>query len=138
MDLDVGVALVVLQPHVELRLMALDQRHLEDQRFQLRTDHDPLDIRDLPHQPARFLIMLGGSMEIGAHPVAQVDRLAHVDDAPLIILHQVAAGLIRERVQNLLEMFFPIHRNDFNTLREGSKNSGVMVWYFCFAISYQL
>jgi hypothetical protein len=38
-------------------------------------------------------------VEIRAHPIPQVDRLADVDYSPLGILIQIAAGLTRQRIQ---------------------------------------
>lgn len=107
--LDIGKAFVVLQAHVVSRAVTLDQVHLQNQRFQLRADHDPLDVGDLAHQFLGFGVFMGAGMEVGAHPRAQIDRLAHVDDAPLRILHQVAPGLIGQRVQDRLEMFVNLH-----------------------------
>ena len=57
MDFDVGIALVVLQADVVFRPVALDQVHFQDQGFQLRTDHDPLDVDDLAHQPAGLVVV---------------------------------------------------------------------------------
>ena len=57
-------------------------------------------------------MVLGGCVEVGAHPVAQVDRLAHIDNAPVGVLHQVAAGFFREGIQDLLDMIVPFH-NEF-------------------------
>ncbi len=46
----VGITFVVLEPHVVLRLMSLDQVHLENQGLELRINDDPLDIRDARHE----------------------------------------------------------------------------------------
>ncbi len=92
-DLDIRIALVVLEPDVVLRPVLLDQVHLEDERLQLRADDDPLKINDIPYEPARLGVMTGIRMEVGADAVPQVDRLAHVDDRRLGILHDVQPGL---------------------------------------------
>ena len=47
MHLDVRVALVVLEPDVVVRPVALDQVHLEDQRLELRADDDPFEVGDV-------------------------------------------------------------------------------------------
>jgi hypothetical protein len=109
MDLDIGVALVILKAHVVARLVALDQVHLEDQRLQLGGDHDPLDVGDLAHELVGFGMLVGGIVEVRAHPGAQIDRLADVDDPPGFILHQVAAGLIGQGVQDALEVICCVH-----------------------------
>ena len=118
-DLDVGVALVILETHVKARLVALDQGHLEDQGFQLGADHDPFDVGDLPHQAACFSVRLGSGVEVGAHAAAQIDRLADVDDAPGGVLHQVAAGLLGEGIQDSLEVIRMFHDRYFSTLEKG-------------------
>jgi len=58
---------------------------------------------------------LSRGVEVGAHPVAQVNCLAYVDDAPIGVLHQVAAGFFREGIQDLLDMIVPVHNSHFNT-----------------------
>lgn len=47
-----------------MRAVLLDQVHLQDQGFELRTDSDPFDVDDLAYQLARFLAVLGAGMEI--------------------------------------------------------------------------
>jgi len=118
-DLDVGVALVVFKAHVEARLVALDQGHLKDQSFQLGADHDPFDVGNLPHQAACLGIRLGSGMEVGAHAAAQIDRLTDVDDTPGGVLHQVAASLIWEGIQDSLEVIGIFHDRYFSTLEKG-------------------
>jgi hypothetical protein len=92
-DFDVRVAFVVLQADVVFRAMFLDEVHLEDERLEFRPDDDPFDVRDLAHQAARLVVVTGIRVEIRADAVLQADRLADVDDFPLGIFHQVAAGL---------------------------------------------
>jgi hypothetical protein len=78
-DLDVGVALVVLEADVVARAVLLDEVHLQDQRFELGADHDPLDIGDALDELAGLVVVLGAGVEVGAQAGAQVDRLADVD-----------------------------------------------------------
>ena len=80
MDFDVRVALVVLEADVVVRAVLLDQVHLEDQRFQLGSDDDPLDVGDAADQLIDAPVVVGAGVEVRAHAVAQVDRLAHIDD----------------------------------------------------------
>ncbi len=67
MDLDVGVAFVVLQANVILRFVTLDQRHFQDQRFEFRPDNDPFDVGDIPHQSVGLVVFQRGGMEIGTY-----------------------------------------------------------------------
>ena len=49
-DLDVRVALVVLEAHVEARLVTLDQRRLEQERLAHGVDDGVLDVGDAVHR----------------------------------------------------------------------------------------
>ncbi len=102
-NLDVGVAFVVFQPDVEARAVLLDQVHFQDQRFQLRADHNPFDVGDLADELASFGLVPGAVVEVRAHPVAQVDRLAHIDNLAGGVVHNVAAGPGGQGIQNLLD-----------------------------------
>ena len=82
MDLDVRIALVILEADVVLRPMLLDQIHLEDQRFQLRSHEDPFDVRNLPHQTPRLGILARIGVKVRPDAVPQADGLADVDDCP--------------------------------------------------------
>src|SRR3990170_2547571 len=100
MDFDVWVTLVVLEPDVVLGPVLLDQVHLEDERLELRPDDDGVQIGDVLDQLAR----LGGVhrlVEIRADAVAQVHRLAHVNDLARAVLVKITAGLGWEGVQFL-------------------------------------
>ena len=68
-DLEVRVALVVLQADVEEGLMALDQRRLEDERFPGVGADDVLEVLDLGAQGAGLRLQAAGRAEIRAHPV---------------------------------------------------------------------
>jgi hypothetical protein len=102
-DLDVGVGLVVLQPDVEVRLVALDQLVLEDQRLGGRVGADHLEVGDLGHQGDRLGRQGAGRAEVGAHAVAQRGGLADVDDLAGRALHQVDARVGAERAEALAE-----------------------------------
>ena len=56
-DFYIRVAFVILQPNVEAWTVALDQIHFQDERFELRADHDPFDVRNLAHQAACLVVM---------------------------------------------------------------------------------
>jgi hypothetical protein len=102
-DLDVGVALVVFQAHVVARTMFLDQVHLQDQGFELRTDHDPVNIGDIFYELLRPEFS-AAAMKVGANSAAQVDGLADVNDLASLVFHQVAACLGRSCIKDRLEM----------------------------------
>ena len=95
-DFDIRVALVIFQADVIFWLVPLDEVHLEDQCLELGSDYDPLDIDDMGDQLGDFAAVGRRFMEIGSHPVAQVDRLADIDDLAGFILHQVAPGFCRD------------------------------------------
>ncbi len=54
MNFDVRIAFIIFQAHVELGLMLLDQRHLQQERLQFRLRGDHLDVGYLPPQTLRF------------------------------------------------------------------------------------
>src|SRR3990172_2668755 len=78
-DFDIWIALVILEPDVELRAMLLDQVHLEDQRLEFGAYDDPFDIGDLAYQTARFAVQAGIRMKIRADAIAQVDGFSDVN-----------------------------------------------------------
>ena len=98
-DLQVGVVLVVLQPHVEERLVPLDQRRLQQQRLLRRRREDELDVSDPLDELARLRLERVRGAEVGAHAVAQHRRLPDVQDRALRVLKDVNAGLRRHRAQ---------------------------------------
>ncbi len=114
MDFYIGVALVVFQPDVVSRAVALDQVHFKDQGFQFRANHDPFEVDDLTHQTAGLVIVTGVGVEIGPNPVLEADRLADVDDRPLGVFHQVTSGFGRKGVENTFEVVTDFHWGYFN------------------------
>ncbi len=99
-DLQVGIRLAVFQHDVVLRQVALDQLVFENQRFGRGIGADDLEIDDMRDQLARLRIVPALRLEVGAHAIAQRDRLADVDDAAILVLHQIDAGLGRQRAQS--------------------------------------
>jgi hypothetical protein len=94
--------------------VALDEVHLQDQRFELRADHNPLKVGDIAHQAAGFGVVAGIRVEVGAHAVLEVDGLADIDNRPGGVFHQVAAGLGGQGVEDTLEVSGDFHGSDFN------------------------
>ena len=103
--LDVGVAFVVLEAHVVTRAVLFDQVHLEDERLEFRADHDPLDVGDVFDQLAGLKVLVAGRVEVRAHPVAQIDGLADVNDLAGAVFHDVTAGLVGQGIQDLPDVF---------------------------------
>jgi hypothetical protein len=105
-DLDVRVALVVLEPDVEPRLEPLDQVGLEQQRLADAVDLGHLDVRD-PVDDAADPVALahrgGLLLPVAAHPMAQALRLADIEHVAPGVLHQVHAGAIGQTLQGRLE-----------------------------------
>ena len=96
-DLDVGVRLVVLEAHVEARLVALDEVGFQQERLADGVGQRGLDVDHLVD--GRFDAQRGrrpARLPVLAHPVAQALGLAHVEDAAAGVLQQVDAGLVRQ------------------------------------------
>ena len=96
-DLDVRVALVVLEPDVEAGLEPLDEVRLEEQRLRHAVDLGHLDVRD-PVDDAADPVDLSARrllLPVAANAAAQALRLADVQDVAPGVPHQVHAGAIR-------------------------------------------
>ena len=91
------VALVVAQPHVEARLVALDERVLQHQRLDVVADLDPLDGLGRRHHRRRPRRQRGRLHEVVREPRPQGLGLAHVDDAPVPILELVGPRGVGDR-----------------------------------------
>ena len=99
--LQVRIALVVAQPHVERRLMALDQVGFEDERLDLVGDDDRAHVDDaLRPSPPCEMWCDRALLKIRTHAVAQRDGLTDVENLVAGPDHQVDAGRVgdlRER-----------------------------------------
>ena len=93
--------------------MLLDEVHLEDERLQLGTHHNPFNIRDTPDHLAGFKGHVRGILEIRTHPVFKVDGLTNVNYLSAGILHEVTARFVREGLEYPLYLFIMIHENKF-------------------------
>src|SRR5690606_13095573 len=111
---------VVLQLHVVVRLVLLDQVGLEDQRLDLVLGDDELEGSRVGRDVARLLGR--GAPEVAAHPAAQVDGLADVDDGAVGPDEGVAAGRGRENRE-----VASLHRSILSRpLRNGRSPSGAV------------
>ncbi len=91
-DGDVGERLVVAEPHVEGRAVALDQVLLQVERFRLRRGDDHLDVAHPLDQAADALPCVARAVEVAAHATAQALRLADVQHLASLPAEEVHAG----------------------------------------------
>jgi hypothetical protein len=98
-------ALVVREIGVVPRLPLLDQLPLEQERLGLGAHLDRVEVRDeaderadlgRQRRPARTL-------EIRAYTPLQAGRLAHVDDPPQAVFHQINARFVRQPAHPFLQ-----------------------------------
>ena len=68
-DLDIAVALVVLEQNVVLRLVLLYHRVLEHERFKLTVRDDDIEVVDMADQLARLGVQPFGRLEVVGHAV---------------------------------------------------------------------
>ena len=102
-DAEVGVFLVVLQQHIEVRLMVLDQVGFKSQCLRFAIGHDEFDLANLSRHQADTRRQIMPTAEIAADPAAQRFRLADVEDPVLPVAHQVATRLRRNLLQPTLK-----------------------------------
>jgi hypothetical protein len=96
-DLDVRVALVVLEPDVEARPVALDEVRLEQQRLRDRVGERVLDVDNLVDDgadPLRVGTRRRPLLPVAPDAIAQALRLADVQHLVPGVLHQVDARTV--------------------------------------------
>ena len=100
-DLDERVALVVLEPDVVARPVALDQVDLEQQRLADRVGHRVLEVGDPIDDAADQLALAAAGLllPVAADAVAQALGLADVDDRAARVLHQVHARPVGQALE---------------------------------------
>jgi len=91
-DAHVGEALVVAQRDVVARCLFLDQRRFQQQRLILGVGQGDFDALDLPHHAFDARIA-AGAQEIAADALAQIARLADVEQLVAGVVHAVDARL---------------------------------------------
>ena len=89
------VRLVVAKPHVESRLVPLDEAVLEHERLDLGRHFDPFDRRGRGDHLRGAQRQAGGIAEVAVQAGSEALRLAHVDDPPVRVQELVAARRIR-------------------------------------------
>jgi len=97
-DLDVRVALVVLEPDVVSRAVLLDEFTLEDQGLDLGVGDDKVKVVSMGHEFVRLAVTLRGGVKIRANPVSQVNRLADIDHATVLVAVDIDAWLCWQAV----------------------------------------
>ena len=90
-ETDKGVALIVLEQNIVVRLMLLDEGVFEDQRLELAGDKDGVEMVDLRDHAAGLFIVARAELEILADTVFELFRLADVDDLARCVHHQINA-----------------------------------------------
>ena len=105
-DRDVGERLVVAQPDVERRTMALDEVLLEVERLDLGLRDDGLDRLDpVGHLADPLPCVARPFLEIGTNTWSQRLRLPDVQDCPSGVPKQVDARLLRDPFELILDAF---------------------------------
>ncbi len=106
-EAEVGVGFAILQQDVVLGLVLLDEVVFEQESVGFAVDDGKLQALDVADQLLGFLVvvLLG---EVAAHALAQVDGLAHVNDA-LVVEILVHAGLVGQGVDLGLQFGFGGH-----------------------------
>ncbi len=84
--------LVVLEADVEVRLVALDQAGLEDERLLGAGGHHVLHLGDAADQAADLGLQAVRRAEVGAHAAPEGRRLPHVDHPALDVAEDIDAG----------------------------------------------
>ena len=97
--------LIVLELDVVAGRMLVGEVGFEDQSLDLVIGDDPFQV--LGHRPqqgrSQMISLARAGVEVAAHAIAQVHRLADIDDFALGILHQVDAGARGQGLQLGLE-----------------------------------
>ena len=90
---DGRIGLIVLQQHVVVGLVALDEVVLQQERVFFRVHHDILDVSDLAHQHGGLPALVVFA-EIGIDAPFQVLGLSYVDDGSFVVQILVASGTV--------------------------------------------
>ena len=89
---DIGIALVVLEVHVEVGMVLLDEVALQHEGLVLGAHHEVVEAAHHLHHEG-YLGAVVREVHVLQHAAAQVLGLPHVDDVTLGVLPQVAAGV---------------------------------------------
>ena len=105
-DLEQQELLVVPETDVVARVELLDQLAFQQQRLGLAAHDVEVEVVDGVGQRLELQVPAHapGGLEILAHPLAQVPRLADIDHRPEAVAHQVDARLVGQRAQLLADL----------------------------------
>ena len=101
-DTDIGISLVIFQKGIVLGPVLLDQVVLQDQGFQLGIRYDVFKAGNLLHHALDLRTPPDLSDKILMHSAFEIDRLPHIDDRVLCVMHDVYAGAVGKLLQFLL------------------------------------
>ena len=101
----IGIAFVVLEQNVVLRLVLLYHRVFEHERFKLAVRDDDIEVVDMADQLTRLGVQPFGRLEVVGHAVLQQLGLADVNHLAGLILVHVNAGLHGQLAHALLQLF---------------------------------
>ena len=104
-DAEIGVFLVVLQQHIEVRLMVLDQVGFQCKGLGLAVGDDEFDLAHLTRHQTDARGQIVTTAEVTANPAAKSLGFADVEDSILSISHQVTTGFRRNFLQPSLQPF---------------------------------
>ena len=79
--------------------MLLDQVRLKDQRLHLVRRHDRLNVGDMRDHRAHLRRVIAAALKILPDAVLEDNCLAHVDDLPVVVLHDIDARAVRQQLQ---------------------------------------
>ena len=99
------VALVVAHQDVEVRLVALYERRLGEQRLGVVLDGHPLEVVDGVDHRAHLRGVVRARAEIRGHAAAEVLRLADVNYHAPAISHEIAARAVGHVLETLSDEF---------------------------------
>ena len=115
-DLEIRIVLVVLESDVVAGSVLFDEIAFEDERLGLRVGDNVFNLGHLGNQLPGFGGKPCGRPQIGTHPVSEMGRLAHVDDVPVRIPHQVDAGVAGKSLDLLVYSEIYIAHININSL----------------------
>ena len=143
-NLEVWIALVILEADVVARAVLLDEVALQDQCLDLRMCENRLEVGNLRDHSSHLRRLVLAALKVLPHAVLEDDGLADVDDAPLRVLHDVNAGRIRQQLEllfhdfrHLLPLAFHVRCSMLDAILFAAGNScrGKGLWTLCAALT---
>ena len=107
-DADDRIALPILKKDVVMRSVLLYEIVLENKRFIFIASDYEFDIIDLLDKSGGLCIAV--RKEVRRDTALEILRLAYIYDSSFLVLHQIAAGVIRKRSGNLSGLLGHTHK----------------------------